>query len=82
MFAYFLSVSICFIILGTIYNALKGFKKINPDSGENLLSWFLIGVASALWVVTIPSLFVVVILYILKLLTDIIAKFILKGFKK
>lgn len=82
MFAYFLSVAVCFIVLGTIYNALKGFGKINPNYDDNGWLWPLIVAASALWFIAIPVLSVLFVLFLLKLLTDFIAKFILKVAKK
>lgn len=82
MFAYFLSVAVCFIVLGTIYNALKGFGKINPNDDDNGWLWALIVAASVLWFIAVPVLSVLFVLFLLKLLTDSIAKFILKVAKK
>lgn len=82
MFAYFLSVALCFIVLGTIYNALKGFGKVNPDDEDNGWIWVMIVVASAVWFIAVPVLSVLFVLFLLKLLTDSIAKFILKVAKK
>lgn len=82
MFAYFLSVAVCFIVLGTIYNALKGFGKIKPDNDDNVWLWIIIVAASVLWPIAVPVLSALFVLFLLKLLTDSIAKFILKVAKK
>lgn len=76
MFSYFLSVAILFIVLGVIRNILA---KVKPDLGldeDIVFSWLIVALLSLLWFIAIPVLFIILILYVLKILTDKIANVI------
>ena len=77
MFNYLLSVAVAFVFFGFIFNILKKthrntlFK--NYDDDELVFFWFLVGVLSVAWFLTIPVGVVFLVLFLLKLLTDKIA---------
>jgi hypothetical protein len=76
LFSYFLSVAILFIVLGVIRNILA---KVKPDLGldeDIVFSWLIVALLSLLWFIAIPVLFIILILYVLKILTDKIANVI------
>lgn len=83
MFSYFLSVAVTFIIFGTINNILN---KVEPDWYCNCdfdeYGWWVVTVASVFWFIFIPIITVVLILYMLKLLTDLISDFIMNKIEK
>lgn len=83
MFNYFLSVFVAFLFFGVIFNILQ---KVDPDwLAEEIkggLGWFLVGVVSCVWFISLPVLLLIVILFVLKLLTDKIADTILKHVEK
>lgn len=84
MFSYILSVAIAFIVFGTVNNFLN---RIQPDwyydnDLEGEVGWGIAVVMSILWFIAVPLLFVGFIMYLLKLLTDKIAEFILNKIEK
>ena len=84
MFSYLLSVAIAFLFFGTINSVLV---KMSPDwyLDSNLddgLGWFLAVVFSLLWFFAIGIAVVLFLMYLLKLLTDWIAEFILNKVEK
>jgi hypothetical protein len=82
MFGYLLSVAIAFIVFGTVFNIIK---KINPtwyDNDYNDEGWFIVIAASFLWGLAVPTIIVMVVLYLLKLLTDKITNVIMSQLKK
>ena len=84
MFSYILSVAIAFIVFGTAHNILvnvsKKWKK--EFDGGGITGWVLVGICSAAWFFTLPILFVGVVMYLLKLLTDKITQTILNKIEK
>ena len=84
MFSYILSVAIAFIVFGTVNNFLN---RIQPDwyydnDLEGKVGWGIAVVMSVLWFIAVPLLFTAFIMYLLKLLTDKIAEFILNKIEK
>ena len=78
MFSYVLSVTIAFIVFGTIFNISR---KVNPswyDRDFDVVWWVVVASASVLWFITVPLCVIALILYLLKLLTDKIADVIIK----
>ena len=78
MFSYLLSVSIAFILFGTVSNIVKKVDPIWYDYDFDEVRWVVIAVASILWFITVPLCIIALILYLLKLLTDKIADVIIK----
>lgn len=84
MFSYVLSVAIAFIVFGTVNNFLN---RIQPDwyydsDLEGYVGWAITVLMSVLWFIAVPLLFIAFIMYLLKLLTDKIAEFILNKIEK
>lgn len=84
MFSYLLSVAIAFIVFGTVNNFLI---RIQPDwyydrDLEKIGGWVITVVMSVFWFIAVPLLFIGFIMYLLKLLTDKIAEFILNKIEK
>lgn len=77
MFGYLLSVAVAFIVFGTVVNIVKNFSKVFDNLSEMSL-WFGVTVFSVFWFVTIPIAATLIILYLLKLLVDLISKQVLK----
>ena len=77
MFGYLLSVSVAFIVFGTVVNIVKNFSKVLNSLSEMSL-WFSVTVFSVFWFVTIPIAVTLITLYLLKLLVDLISKQVLK----
>lgn len=77
MFGYLLSVAVAFIVFGTVVNIVKNFSKVLNNLSEMSL-WFGVTVFSVFWFITIPIAATVIILYLLKLLVDLISKQVLK----
>lgn len=77
MFGYLLSVSVAFIVFGTSVNIAKNFSNFFKDC-EELHIWTAVTVASILWFITVPIAATLIILYLLKLLVDLISKQVLK----
>lgn len=77
MFNYFLSVAVAFIVFSFIFNILKRIyaeqisKKFDQD--EMVLLWVFVAILAAAWFFTVPVLFVILIVFLLKMLTDKIA---------
>lgn len=77
MFGYLLSVAVAFIVFGTVVNIVKNFSKVLNNLSEMSL-WFGVTIFSVFWFVTIPIAATLIILYLLKLLVDLISKQVLK----
>lgn len=77
MFGYLLSVAVAFIVFGTVVNIVKNFSKVLNNLSEMSL-WFGVTVFSVFWFITIPIAATLIILYLLKLLVDLISKQVLK----
>lgn len=77
MFGYLLSVAVAFIIIGTIVNVVKNFSKVFKKTKEVEL-WVMVTVLSIFWFITVPIATTLFILYLLKLLVDLISKQVLK----
>lgn len=84
MFGYFLSVAVAFIFFGTIFNISKNFTEWFQDFDfeANFWLWVAVLIASFLWFVVVPCFTVLLIVFLLKKLTDKISQFILRKFKK
>lgn len=92
MFGFVLSACVTFIILGVIRNVLKAFytgKKNRSDllyifASDDMaaMAWCIIAACSLFWFITIPVSFIVLLIFVLKLLTDCLAKVIIKKFSK
>ena len=82
-FNYALSVFVVFLFYGVIFNILQ---KVSPywwdDELNGGFGWFLVALCAVLWFVSLPILLLVVILFVLKLLTDKIADHILNRVEK
>ena len=83
MFNYALSVFVAFLFYGVIFNILQ---KVYPDwwcdELKGGLGWFIVGVCSCLWFISLPMSLLILILFVLKLLTDKIADHILNRVEK
>ena len=77
MFGYLLSVAVAFIIIGTIVNVVKNFSTVFQKTKEVEL-WMMVTVLSIFWFTTVPVATTIFILYLLKLLVDLISKQVLK----
>lgn len=77
MFGYLLSVAVAFIVIGTTVNVVKNFSTVFKKTKEVDL-WVMVTVLSVFWFVTVPIATTVFILYLLKLLVDLISKQVLK----
>lgn len=82
MFSYISGVVITFICLGVIFNFIKNFDHQWYDEDEECWWWFWCVVASIVWFFSIPIALILILTYLLKLLTDLIAKGILKIINK
>lgn len=86
MFNYFLSVAVAFIVFSFTFNILKRVyaEQIDKrfDAEEIGWLWFLVFIFSAIWFITVPVFFVLLIVFVLKLLTDKIADVIFNYVKK
>lgn len=82
MFGYLLSVSTAFIVFGTVFNSIKKIAPPWYDYDFDNMGWFFVAVASFLWFIAVPILVVLVVLYLLKLLTDKITSVIMNQLKK
>ncbi|QHJ79169.1 MAG: hypothetical protein [Caudoviricetes sp.] len=82
MFGYFLSVGVAFIVFGCTFNVLKKINNFNFAKDDELMCWAGVLIASLLWFVVIPCSFVLLIVFLLKLITDRISNFILKRVEK
>lgn len=86
MFNYLLSVAVCFVFFGFIFNILKKthrntlFKNYGDDDLTAL--WVVVGVLSVFWFIAIPAGVVFLVLFLLKLLTDKIADITLNTINK
>lgn len=78
MFSYISGVVITFICLGVIFNFIKNFDPQWYDEDEEWCWWFWCVVASIFWFFSVPITLILILIYLLKLLTDLIAKGILK----
>ena len=82
MFGYLLSVAIVFVVFGTVFNIVR---KIDPtwyDNDYDNEGWFVVVLLSFLWGLAIPAIIALVVLYLLKLLTDKITSVIINQLKK
>ena len=83
MFNYALSVFVAFLFYGVIFNILQ---KVAPDwwcdELNGGLGWFIVGLFSCLWFISLPMSLLILILFVLKLLTDKIADHILNRVEK
>lgn len=78
MFNYILSVSVAFIVFGTIHNVLLNVNKWwYNEFKDSSLGWMIVGIFSAVWFISVPALLLLGLMYLLKLLTDGIANFVL-----
>lgn len=77
MFGYLLSVAVAFIVFGTTVNIVKNFSKVF-DKFPEFNIWATITAMSVLWFITVPIAATLIILYLLKLLVDLISKQVLK----
>lgn len=77
MFGYLLSVAVAFVVIGTIVNVVKNFSKFFNKTGEVEI-WAMVTVLSVLWFITVPIATTIFILYLLKLLVDLVSKQVLK----
>ena len=82
MFSYISGVVITFICLGVIFNFIKNFDPQWYDEDEECWWWFWCVVASIVRFFSIPIALILILIYLLKLLTDLIAKGILKIINK
>lgn len=82
MFNYISGVVITFICLGVIFNFIKNFNFYWYYKDEEFLYWVWCVVVSVFWFIFIPIALVILIIYLLKLLTDLIAKGMLKIINK
>ena len=82
MFSYISGVVITFICLGVIFNFIKNFDPQWYYKDDEFLYWVGCVVASVFWFIFIPVSLVILVIYLLKLLTDLIAKGILKIINK
>ena len=82
MINYLFSVAVAFILFGTIFNV---FVKAEPDwydSDDTVSYWCVILFASVSWFIVVPVAITILIVYLLKLLTDWIATSILIQIEK
>jgi uncharacterized membrane protein required for colicin V production len=83
MFNYALSVFVAFLFYGVIFNILQ---KVQPDWYDTDLNggfgWFVVGVCACLWFISLPVSLLILILFVLKLLTDKISDLILNHVEK
>lgn len=77
MFGYLLSVAVAFIVFGTTVNIVKNFSKVFDKFSEFNI-WAIVTAMSVLWFITVPIATTLIILYLLKLLVDLITKQVLK----
>lgn len=77
MFGYLLSVAVAFVIIGTAVNIIKNFSKVFNKTKEVDL-WIMVTVLSVFWFITVPVATTIFILYLLKLLVDLLSKQVLK----
>ena len=77
MFGYLLSVAVAFIIIGTTVNVVKNFSTVFNKT-EDMELWAMVTVLSTLWFITVPIATTLFILYLLKILVDLISKQVLK----
>ena len=82
MFGYLLSVAIAFIVFGTIFNIVRKIAPTWYDDDYNGECWFIVTAFSFLWGLAVPAIIVMVVLYLLKLLTDRITSVIMSQLKK
>lgn len=82
-FNYALSVFVAFLFYGVIFNILQ---KVEPEWWDGSINggfgWCLVAICAGLWFISLPILLLVIILFILKLLTDKIADLILNHVEK
>lgn len=77
MFGYLLSVAVAFVVIGTIVNVVKNFSTVFKKTKDVDL-WVMITILSVFWFFTVPIATTISILYLLKLLVDLISKQVLK----
>ena len=77
MFGYLLSVAVAFIIIGTTVNVVKNFSTVFNKT-EDMELWAMVTVLSVLWFIAVPIATTIFILYLLKLLVDLVSKQVLK----
>ena len=83
MFSYLLSFAIAFLFFGTINSVLlKASVEWQKEFGSGTMSWILVGICSVFWFLTVPVLILILLMYLLKLLTDWIAEVILNKVEK
>lgn len=92
MFGFLLSASVLFIFLGVVRNIIKTVYKDEDYDSEvleffiedenSMFCWFVIAICSFVWFVTVPLIVIFAILFALKVLTDWLAKVIIKVFSK
>jgi hypothetical protein len=77
------SMCLAFLVFGTIANVLCNFFDGLAESRkeEPLWFWFIVAMAAIGWVIVVPASFLVLLIYLLKLLTDWISQYILKKIK-
>lgn len=82
-FNYALSVFVAFLFYGVIFNILQ---KVEPEWWDGSINggfgWFLVAICAGLWFISLPILLLIVILFVLKLLTDKITDLILNHVEK
>ena len=77
MFGYLLSVAIAFVVIGTVVNVVKNFSTVFKKTKDVDL-WVMVTILSVFWFITVPIATTISILYLLKLLVDLISKQVLK----
>lgn len=82
MINYLFSVAVAFIVFGTIFNVCVKAEPDWYDSDETVSYWCVVLFASAIWFIVIPVAITILIVYLLKLLTDWIATSILTQIEK
>lgn len=82
MFSYLLSIGVAFLFFGTLNNILLN---LNLDwyynKNEYEIAWVSVGLASLVWFFALPLLFLFLIMFLLKLLTDKISAYIINHIK-
>ena len=78
MFSYLLSIVVAFLFFGTLNNILLKmdlYWYFSKDDSE--ISWVCVSGVSLLWGIFVPLFFVLLLMFLLKLLTDKISMYII-----
>lgn len=82
MINYLFSVAVAFILFGTIFNVFVKAELDWYDSDAMVAYWCVVLFASVIWFIVVPVAITILIVYLLKLLTDWIATSILTQIEK